>query len=198
MKFLFTLSVLLALIFSCKKASVSPTSIDAKSYYQSNGNFLVLQVGNVFEEAVEFNFPSLSLSNDSIIIQDSTVIDSMIINQYFYLANQNQVLFWSSNFINNNGMISFDLGTTPIPAQDFAQNTQAFPFVLSAFQDLNPGYQSDYAAVWAKVSKLKIVQEYRDSNPMAKIGMKRFVVPEYDEALAMNIPVEKHLIFLVK
>ena len=134
MKILFTLSVLLVLIFSCKKAKVCPTNMDAKSYYQSTGNFLVLQVGNVFEEAVEFNFPNLALSNDSIIIQDSTVIDSMTIKQYFYVPNQTQNLFWSNNFTNNSGMISFNLGSTIIPSQNFALSAQAFPFVPSAIQ----------------------------------------------------------------
>lgn len=177
--------------FSCTKEKV-PTSIQ-KSYYQSNGNFLVLQVGDELEEAHEYQLSTTVLSNDSLpLTWNSSVggIDGMEIQSYLkYFPNQDTIV----QFVNE----QLDFHSPLIDTSLLQKLTVSIPYNPSDFQVITGSNNGNAATIWSKISNLDIVKSYRTSNPIAKIGIQRIVEKVYDPQFGFSVPKEKYLVFLV-
>ena len=102
------LIILLSFIaFSCKKEKV-PTTVQ-KSFYQSNGNFLVLKVGDELEAAYEYQLSSTSLSNDSLPLNwDSSDagIDGMTMHYFLtFDPNEDTIIQHVNNYFSYNAQL---------------------------------------------------------------------------------------------
>ena len=177
--------------FSCIKEKV-PTSIQ-KSYYQSNGNFLVLQVGDELEGAYECQLSTTVLSNDSLpLTWNSSVggIDGMEIQSYLkYFPNQDTIV----QFVNE----QLDYHSPLIDTSLLQKLTVFIPYNPFDFQVITGSNNGNAATIWSKISNLDIVKSYRTSNPIAKIGIQRIVEKVYDPQYGFSVPKEKYLVFLV-
>ncbi len=177
--------------FSCTKEKV-PISVQ-KSYYQSNGNFLVLKVGDELEGAYEYQLNTTVLSNDSLpLFWDSSVggIDGMEVQSYLkYVPNQDTIV----QCVN----LQFDYHTQLIDTSLLEKLTSSITYNHSDFQVIASSNNVNDAIIWSKIANLEIVKYYRTSNPTAKIGIQRIVEKMYDPQFGFSVPIEKHLVFLV-
>lgn len=189
MKLLVILFLLGLISFGCKKDKV-PAPI-VSNYYQSNGNLLILKIDDNLEGIYEYNLALTSLNNDSLPLFFETYSDGL--NNYSYLKfipNPDTLFQISSN--------NFIFYSILIDKNELEILNNSVPFDSAQFQLIGSQNNFDYSTVWSKISKLEIVKTYRTSNPNSKIGIHRIVINEYDEQLGFSIPIEKHLIFLVK
>lgn len=181
--------VFLLLIVGCKKEKVpAPTKTN---YYQSNGNLLILKIGDNLDGIYEYNLNSTVLNNDSLPLHFETYSNG--INNYVYLKftpNPDTLLQYSSN--------NFIFFTTQVDKIELQNLSSSIPFDSAKFQFIGTQNNSSYSSVWSKISNLEIVSTYRNSNPHSKIGINRMVINEYNPQLGFNTPHEKYLIYLVK
>lgn len=94
----FALIFFILLLLSCNKDKVAPFNpIVEPIYYQTDGNFLLLVVGDSLDYGFEFNLDSIQLSNDSIsLIPTITPGPSWTGNYYYWKINaDDDTLFWS-------------------------------------------------------------------------------------------------------
>lgn len=186
------LIILLSFIaFSCKKEKV-PTSVQ-KSFYQSNGNFLVLKVGDELEAANEYQLSSTSLSNDSLPLHwDSSDagIDGMTMHYFLtFVPNADTIIQHVNNYFSYNAQL--------IDTSILEKLTSSIAYNHSDFQVIASSNNVNDATIWSKIANLDIVKTYRTSNPTAKIGIQRIVENVYDPQFGFSVPIEKHLVFLV-
>lgn len=177
-------------LFSCKKEEVQKPC-NSNNTYQSQGNLLLLGVGETFECAYEYNLASTQLNNDSLPINIETVQGNMFDTTYWKFTPNPNILISNST----NG-ISFS--SNSIDENDLENMSYSLPYDSTQFQLFGNNYNTDSEEIWAQVSKLKIVKSYRDSNPNSKIGIAHIPVFEFNEQLGYKIPVLKHFLFLVK
>lgn len=186
------LIILLSFIaFSCKKEKV-PTTVQ-KSFYQSNGNFLVLKVGDELEAAYEYQLSSTSLSNDSLPLHwDSSDagIDGMTMHYVLtFDPNEDTIIQHVNNYFSYNAQL--------IDTSILEKLTSFIAYNHSDFQVVGSSNNVNDATIWSKIANLDIVKTYRTSNPTAKIGIQRIVENVYDPQFGFSVPIEKHLVFLV-
>lgn len=177
------------LLLSCKKDTV-PEPIDT-IYYESEGNLLILMVGDTFEKAYEYNLASTQLSNDSLLITYETVPAPMDSYYYWNFLPNPDTLFWSL-------ALNYTFMAEGINNTNFKKLNSPIPYDSSKVQVIFHQGNSDYEEIWSKVSKLEIVKTYRNALPNSRIGIMRTVMGIYNEELGFAIPEEKHLLFLVK
>ncbi len=181
----FFLLVLLGLTLSaCKKAQKT-------NYYQSNGNFLILKVDEKLEAAYEYNLANISLMNDSLPITYHTFSTGTTQQTFLQFTPNPDTLLE----ISQSNIMFF---THPIPSENLQQLQNAIAFDSANFQVLGGSSTMDFTSVWSKIAKLDIVKTYRNSYPIAKIGIQKFIFNEYDPQLGFCVPNEKFLVFLVK
>lgn len=183
--------ILSFIAFSCKKEKV-PTSVQ-KSFYQSNGNFLVLKVGDELEAAYEYQLSSTSLSNDSLPLNwDSSDagIDGMTMHYFLtFVPNEDTIIQHVNNYFSYNAQL--------IDTSILEKLTSSIAYNHSDFQVIASSNNVNDATIWSKIANLDIVKTYRTSNPTAKIGIQRIVENVYDPQFGFSVPIEKHLVFLV-
>ena len=181
----FLLLVLLGLALSaCKKPQKT-------NYYQSNGNVLILKVGENLEAAYEYNLANISLVNDSLPITYHTFSNGTTQNTFLQFSPNPDTLLEISQ-----STITFF--TNSISSENLQQLYNALAFDSTNFQVLGGSSTMDFTSVWSKIAKLDIVKTYRNSHPTAKIGIQKFIFNEYDPQLGFSVPCEKFLVFLVK
>lgn len=177
--------------FSCTKEKV-PTSVQ-KSYYQSNGNFLVLKIGDELEAAYEYQLTSTSLSNDSLPLHwDSSDagIDGMTMHYFLtFVPNDDTIIQHVNNYFSYNAQF--------IDTSILEKLTTLIAYNHSDFQVIASSNNVNDATIWSKIANLDILKTYRTSNPTAKIGIQRIVENVYDPQFGFSVPIEKHLVFLV-
>jgi hypothetical protein len=182
--------ILIGLVsLSCKK-DIVPAPIET-NYYQSNGNLLILKIGDELEGIYEYNLASTVLNNDSLPLSIETYSNGF--NNYYYLKfspNPDTLYSYASP--------NFTFYTSLIDKNELQVLDNPIPFDSALFQQIGSQYNFNYSSIWSKISKLYIVKAYRNSNPTSKIGINRIVVDQYDEELGYSIPTEKFLIYLVK
>jgi hypothetical protein len=84
--------IVTALLFGgCKKDKVSPPL----NYYQSQGNFLLLIVGDSLESVDEFSLPTIQTFNDSLALNYVSVDNGISKYYYWKLTPNDDTLFWS-------------------------------------------------------------------------------------------------------
>lgn len=184
--------ILLSFIaFSCKKEKV-PTSVQ-KSFYQSNGNFLILKVGDELEAAYEYQLSSTSLSNDSLPLNwdsSDSGIDGMTMHYFLtFVPNEDTIIQQVNNYFSYNAQL--------IDTSILEKLTTSIAYNHSNFQVIASSNNVNDATIWSKIANLDIVKTYRTSNPTAKIGIQRIVENVYDPQFGFSVPIEKHLVFLV-
>lgn len=178
-------------LFGCKKDKVEvPTPINT-NYYQSNGNLLILEIGEIFENAYEYNLSAIQLNNDSIPISIETESNQVTNFSYWKLLPNPDTLFWSSSN-------DFKFMTNNIEENKLKILNNSITYDSAQFQFLGSQNNTNYSSIWSKVSNLEIVKTYRNSLPNSKIGISRVVINEYNEQLGVSTPVEKYFLFLVK
>lgn len=176
-------------LLSCKKDKVDEPI--QTNYYQSNGNLLVLKIGENLEGVYEYNLATTVLNNDSLPLYFETYSDGIKNFSYLKFTPNPDTLFqYSSN--------NFIFNTALVDKNELQNLSVSIPFDSSQFQLIGTLNNFDYSSIWSKISKLEIVKTYRNSNPNSKIGINRIVINEYDEQLGLSIPNEKYLIYLVK
>ena len=193
MKFTIPIVLFGLLFIGCKKDKVTPTASVNQNYYQSNGNFLILVVGDTLESAYEYNLPTIQFNNDSLPISYESVPDGTGMYEYRYWKFQpnNDTLFWTySN--------SFTFMEDPISSNDLLPLSSSLSFDINQFQVIESTVNTNIEGLWTFVSQLAIVKEYRNSSPNSKIGISRQIVYIYDEQLGFSVPFEKYLLFLAK
>ena len=193
MKFIITVIILGFLIAGCKKDKVNPIETVNQNYYQSNGNFLILVVGDTLESAYEYGLSTIQFNNDSLPINYESVPDGIGMYEYQYWKFQpnSDTLFWTYS---NNFMFVED----EINANNLLSLNSSLTFDLNQFQIIGSTVNTNIQDLWINVSQLDIVKEYRDSSPNSKIGVSRQIVYIYDEQLGFSVPYEKHLFFIAK
>ncbi|MCJ8292680.1 MAG: hypothetical protein HRT58_22525 [Crocinitomicaceae bacterium] len=175
----------------CKKDKVTP--VISSSYYQSDGNFLILVLGDTLESVYEYNLPPVQLSNDSLQINyESVPGETGLYNyQYWKIQPNNDTLFWTySN--------TFTFMEEQVSSKSLLSLNSSLSFNLNQFQVIGSSLNVNIEDLWSNVSLLDIVKEYRESSPNSKIGISRQVVYIYDDQLNFNVPHLKHLIFVAK
>jgi hypothetical protein len=188
MKRLFVLFLGLLSILGCSKDEV--ISADNPSYYQPQGNLLILQVGNEFEGAYEFQLNTISLINDSLQIAKYSNPNELHPNSYWKLLPNDDILFLSSSYEVNFGV--------PMISKDSLQFLfSAFTLDTSSIQLISTS-QINLTELCLKIANLAIVKSYRLSLPNSKIGLARIIMQELNDENGLMIPVEKYLFFLVR
>jgi hypothetical protein len=189
MKQIFILILIGTTIFSCRKDKV-PAPIES-NYYQSNGNFLILNIDEDLESAYEYNLASTALINDSLPLYFETNLDGTT-NESFLKFNPNpdtllHISASNSTFFANQ-----------IHKNELQSLTDSIPFNATQFHLIGTQNNTDYSLVWSKISNLDIVKTYRNANPNSKIGINSLIINEYNTELELIIPNKKHLVYLVK
>ena len=188
MKHTLILILISLVVFSCSKDKV-PAPIE-NSYYESNGNLLILEIDEDLESIYEYNLTSTDLNNDSLPLYYETY-SGLYFHSYLKFTPNPDTLFEQSS---NN----YTFFTPKIDVNELQNSSNSIPFDSTQFQLIESQNNFDYSSIWSKISNLEIVRTYRNSNPTSKIGITRIVSNVYDEQLGFGIPTEKHLIFLVK
>ncbi len=170
---------------SCKKDKV-PVN-DTTNYYQSNGNFLVVKIGEKVETVYEYNLSSIALNNDSLPL----TINSFSNGHFWQFAPNSDTLFWYSG-------TSFSFTTSPVSEKQLQKWMTTLPYNSAQFQFFSNQGSSGLITVWEKISNLDLVKTYRSANPNAKIGVTSVIINEFNDEFGFSMPVEKHLVFLVK
>lgn len=193
MKLIFILTLSSLTLTGCKKDKVTPTVEEGINYYQSNGNFLMLLVGESFEGAFEYNLATTQLVNDSLsIIYESVPDESSMYNYTYWKFGPNlDTLFWTYS-----GFFTF---TEDIINNNILESLNAsIQFDTTQFQSIGSLTNFSYETIWTKVSNLDIVKTYRDLNPNSKIGISKQIMWVYDDQLGFNAPSQKYLVFMAK
>ncbi|MCX8485736.1 MAG: hypothetical protein ORN53_00885, partial [Crocinitomicaceae bacterium] len=133
MKQICLIIILSFIAFSCKKEKV-PTSVQ-KSFYQSNGNFLVLKVGDELEAAYEYQLSSTSLSNDSLPLNwDSSDagIDGMTMHYFLtFVPNEDTIIQHVNNYFSYNAQL-IDTSILEKLTSSIAYNHSDFQVIASS------------------------------------------------------------------
>lgn len=180
-------------LFSCAKDKVQPVVSEGITSYQSDGNFLILVIGDSLETIYEYDLPAIQLANDSLQISVESVPGGTGLNDtlFWKIEANNDTLFWT--YSNNFNFMEEDITSDSLL---FLCSTLAFN--VNQFQFIHSNSNFETEDLWNKVAALEIIKEYRESSPNSKIGISRQVFFTYDEELGFSVPIEKHLMFLVK
>jgi hypothetical protein len=174
---------------SCKKDKV-PVN-DTTNYYQSNGNFLVVKIGEKVEAVYEYNLSSIALNNDSLPLTINSFSNGFS-NVHFWQFEPNlDTLFRYSE-------TSFSFNSSPINEKQLQKLMVSLPYNSAQFQFFSNQGSSELITVWEKISNLDLVKTYRSANPNAKIGVTSVMINEFNDEFGFSMPVEKHLVLLVK
>lgn len=176
------------LIFSCNKEDLIGSTNGV--YYESTGNLLILQIGDTLECAYEFNLSSINLENDSLPLYFEREENELVPKTYWKFSPNPDTLFWYSTedqWFANPLIRKDDL---ELNSYELSYNPDLIQLITST--------NSDHSTLWSQIANLKIVQDYRMANPSSKIALKRVVFREFNKEYSLNVPVEKHLFFVVK
>jgi hypothetical protein len=179
------------IIVGCRKDKVPIPIPDEDNYYHSKGNLLILLIGEKLEGAYEYELNSTQLTNDSLPIIVETVPDVYYDYQYYKFAPNPDTLFW--NYSGN-----FTFMSEQIQGYQLMKHGYSLPLKMEKFQVFGSGNNIDYSKVWAEVSDLAIVRTYRNINPNSKIGISRFSISEFDEAVGFSVPTQKYVLYFAK
>lgn len=178
------------LLFSCKK-DVSPNP--TPSNYESQGNLLVLCIGDSLEYGLEFNVTPTSFTNLPLSYfhiphpnqtESSTIgfeynLSSDTLFQYF----ESRTLITSANII---APSEFELLQNPITLDP------------NLIQNLVPNGNFSHQDVWSKINDLDVVHDYRNQFPTSSIGFAKLVLSEFSSEVNGSIPKIKYFVFLQK
>lgn len=184
------ITLLLLTIIGCEKDKVAPLAPPI-NYYQSQGNFLILVIGDTLDYAYEYNLGIIQFTNDSLPIETESVSDGFYPFTCWKLTPNPDTLLWNYN-------ITSGFMEEQISGDRLLSLNSSLSYDSNQFQIVFPGPNIDVESSWDQVSHLEIVKEYRESTPNSKIAISRQVLWFYDEELGFTIPYEKHLIFLAK
>jgi len=177
-----------ALLFGgCKKDKVSPPL----SYYQSQGNFLLLIVGDSLESIYEFSLPTIQTFNDSLALNYDLIDDGMSFYSYWKLTPNEDTLFWSYANI-------FTFNEERISSNDLKMSSSHLAFEPNQFQLIDAPPNTNTEELWSEISNVDLVREYRSSAPNSKIVISRQIQSIYNEEYNFSALHEKHFLFLVK
>ena len=161
------------------------------SDYRSQGNLLILKIGDELESAYEYNLPSTDLNNDSLPLYFESYTSGASSYQLLKFAPHHNALLQFSTQV-------FTFFAPEIDEKKLATRYAAKSINLNSFQHIGNTQNAGVETLWAKVSKRSIVHGYLGSNPDGPIGIMRIIVNEYDEQVGFGIPKEKYLLFFTK
>jgi hypothetical protein len=190
MKQLFSISLLVFFLFSCKKEK--PSDDLFKQHYQSKGNLLVLKVSDSFEGAYEFNLEDIQLQNGSLPFESFTFFNGTQEYRAWALLPNADTLFTLSE----SNLLEFktpfieraQLGFHPLPTS----------VNFSSFQFIETIPLPNLQGIWSKIAHLEIVKKYRSASPGSPIGIMRVISNQLEPELGFNVPVESYYVILVK
>jgi hypothetical protein len=187
MKSIYLLLLISLSLLACKKTSPCPSS----TYYTSNGNLLILQLGEHFEGAYEFDLAYTALNNDSLPLSFESYLGPQgDVTSLRILPNPIPIFQLIANTIQWN--------TPMIDPTKLQQLPVSYPLDTSEIQAFgNPG-NPNYPLLWDEISKLDIVHTYRKANPNTPVTVMKLVTTSYNPELGFSVPSTKHLIFLVR
>jgi len=187
MKSIYLLLLLSLSLLACKKTSPCPSS----TYYTSNGNLLILQLGEHFEGAYEFDLAYTALNNDSLPLSFESYLGPQgDVTSLRILPNPIPIFQLIANTIQWN--------TPMIDPTKLQQLPVSYPLDTSEIQAFgNPG-NPNYPLLWDEISKLDIVHTYRKANPNTPVTVMKLITTSYNPELGFSVPSTKHLIFLVR
>jgi hypothetical protein len=187
MKSIYLLLLISLSLLACKKTSPCPSS----TYYTSNGNLLILQLGEHFEGAYEFDLAYIALNNDSLPLSFESYLGPQgDVTSLRILPNPIPIFQLIANTIQWN--------TPMIDPTKLQQLPVSYPLDTSEIQAFgNPG-NPNYPLLWDEISKLDIVHTYRKANPNTPVTVMKLVTTSYNPELGFSVPSTKHLIFLVR
>ena len=187
MKSIYLLLLLNLSLLACKKTSPCPSS----TYYTSNGNLLILQLGEHFEGAYEFDLAYTALNNDSLPLSFESYLGPQgDVTSLRVLPNPIPIFQLIANTIQWN--------TRMIDPTKLQQLPVSYPLDTSEIQAFrNPG-NPNYPLLWEEISKLDIVHTYRKANPNTPVTVMKLITTSYNPELGFSVPSTKHLIFLVR
>lgn len=187
MKSIYLLLLISLSLLACKKTSPCPSS----TYYTSNGNLLILQLGEHFEGAYEFDLAYTALNNDSLPLSFESYLGPQgDVTSLRILPNPIPIFQLIANTIQWN--------TPMIDPTKLQQLPVSYPLDTSEIQAFgNPG-NPNYPLLWDEISKLDIVHTYRKANPNTPVTVMKLITTSYNPELGFSIPSTKHLIFLVR
>lgn len=187
MKSIYLLLLLSLSLLACKKTTHCPTPF----YYTSKGNLLVLQLGERFEGAYEYDLTYTALNNDSLPLSVESYLGPQgDVTNLRVLPNPVPIFQLFANTIQWN--------TPLIDPTKLQQLPVSYPLDTSAIQAFgNPG-NPNYPHLWETIAKLDIVHTYRKANPNAPITVMKLITTSYNPELGFSVPSTKHLIFLIR
>jgi hypothetical protein len=180
--------LLFLLVAACQKDKL-PTNSQSP-YYQSKGNFLILQVSDTLEGIYEYNLPVTTLQNDSLPLVWSHFDDGIQVTSHLQFSPNVDTLL---RIIDKN----FSFSSPFVNAKSLKVCAGAEVPNLSDFQFLGGPIQINPQQIWTQIALLDIVQKYRASKPNAKIAICRIVNYIYNSEFGLSLPQEKFLIFIV-
>lgn len=186
-----SLSALLLILLALSACTKDKVPIpEAPSYYQSKGNFLILQVSDTLEGIYEYNLPVTTLQNDSLPLVWSHFDDGIQVTSHLQFSPNVDTLL---RIIDKN----FSFSSPFVNAKSLKVCAGAEVPNLSDFQFLGGPIQINPQQIWTQIALLDIVQKYRASKPNAKIAICRIVNYIYNSEFGLSLPQEKFLIFIV-
>jgi hypothetical protein len=175
-------------LFSCKKEKTVPPI--ENNFYQSNGNLIILKIGEDLESIYEFNLDTINLPNDSLPLYMESCSNGV---QNFYVwkcsPNPDTLFGYSTN--------NFFFNSPEIDQSALRRSIYPAPFNPNKFQLIGNPTDKDYQSLWSKISNLSILKFYRKSNPNAKIGIQQLVMSVYNESFGVSEPQIKYFVYLV-
>jgi len=186
MKNLLFVLAIVPLLFSCKKTDCQNPTPDN---YVSQGNLLVLCIGDSLEYGLEFNVASTSFTNIPV--------------AYFAVSHDNSDIGFEHS-ASNDTLFQYFFGkilqtsVTPIAPSEFESMQNPITLDPNLIQNLVPNGNFSHQDVWGKINDLDVVHNYRNQFPTSNIGFAKLTLHEYDSELGFALPVKKYFVFLQK
>lgn len=187
-----SLSALLLILLALSACTKDKVPIpEAPSYYQSKGNFLILQISDTLEGIYEYNLPNTTLPNDSLPLVWSHFDDGIQVTSHLQFFPNSDTLFT----INGN---YFNFTVPLIKSVSLEQLDAALIPSQSVFQEMGGPLNIDPEIIWSKIALLDIVQKYRASKPSSKIAIYRASINVYNSELGISLPELKYFVFIAR
>lgn len=178
--------VILSVLFSCSKDGSQPSQTNN---FESNGNLLVLCIGDSLEFGIEFNTASNSLDSLPISyfnLSNATIEDNSTIGFEYSPTHDSLFSYLESKDLTSNSVI---IDVSVFNSLPFTVNLN-----LNLKQQIVP-FSYDYSTIWEQINSLDAVHFYRNQSPNSKIGFARLVVSQTN-VLGLQVPTEKYFVFL--
>lgn len=187
------LLVILMALFACKKEKVELTSpAKVQSYYQSQGNLLVLEIGDKLEAVYEYNLPTLQIDSDTLALS----------YEKLSVASMDPYIVWKINPIDQVLFYAYQQKITylekKIEPTNLEKVNSTLPYDSAQFHLVENNLLVDLKILWDKVNNLRVLNAYRNQNANKKMSILRIVKQVYDESLGFSYPSERHLLIICR